>query len=64
MCLHPITKANTYGKKGEWQTCEEFRDAFMKTAEELNIDIELISEETIDDVVVVLEKMGHVIMNY
>lgn len=62
MCVHRIVKSPTYGDAKDWQTCAEFRHNAMKIAVDNNLD-EFLSEESIDDVVKILEIMGHVILS-
>lgn len=61
MPVYPIHKAPTYGVEKEWQTSAEFRFNAMKIAVDNNLD-EFLSEETIDDVVKILEIMGCVVL--
>lgn len=62
MCVHRIVKAATFGKKEDWQTCAEFRKEAMRVAREKNLD-EYMNEEAIDDLVLILHEMGHVILS-
>lgn len=62
MCVRRIGKADTFGKKGEWQTNDAFRKEAIKIAKECGFD-EFLSEEQVDDMVMILHKMGHVILS-
>jgi hypothetical protein len=63
MPVYSITKAKTYGEKDNWQTSGEFRKAIMKKLEEKDFSMCSL-EEIIDDVVVALYEMGHVILSW
>ena len=59
--VHPIPKASTYGQKNSWQTSADFRKKFMEEAYKRS-SFYSFGEEEVDEIVYILETMGHVIM--
>jgi hypothetical protein len=63
MCVHAIPKALTFGKEGQWQTCEEFRNAVKQDLMLHSSSPEYTPHQSdIDEVVASLHRLGHVIM--
>lgn len=58
--MFAIPKAATYGGKDSWQISPDFLKDVVKQARMQGMDD--VYEEMVDDIIIVLEKMGHVIL--
>jgi len=58
VCVYPIPKSTDYGNKEGWQLSKEFRSKIRKKINEEYC----ISDESIEEIILTLHKMGHIIL--